>query len=79
MSLNLIAKVSGLKRIPPQSPHSTFTSERKFISIRRYPCPLHDEQDPSFLLKENREEPKPRNLANSVEENISLIIFQIPT
>ena len=37
-----------------QVSHSTNTSGRKCISIRRTPCPWHDSQRPPFTLKLNR-------------------------
>ena len=51
---HVIASVSSLKRAPPQTSHSTFTSGRKLISIVRTPWPSQASQRPPAVLKENR-------------------------
>ena len=48
------ASVSELKRRPPQTSHSTFTSGRKLISIVFTPWPSQASQRPPAVLKEKR-------------------------
>ena len=51
---NITASVSGLYRLPRHVSHSTHTSGRKCISIRRWPFPSHASQRPPGTLKLNR-------------------------
>ena len=51
------ASVSGLKRAPWQTSHGTFTSGRKLMAMVRTPCPSHDGQRPSLVLKLKRPGP----------------------
>ena len=48
------ASVSGLKRAPRHSSHSTFTSGRKLISTFFTPWPSHSSQRPPAVLNEKR-------------------------
>jgi hypothetical protein len=54
LSRKRTARVSGLKRAPPQLSHSTETSGRKLISMRFTPWPSQAWQRPPLRLKEKR-------------------------
>ncbi|MNR52951.1 hypothetical protein D3C85_1728810 [compost metagenome] len=72
------ASVSGLKRWPWQTSHSTFTSGRKLMPMVRTPWPSQAGQRPSPVLNEKREALYPRALASSVSANIFRIASQTP-
>ena len=66
LPLNKMAKVSGLKRRPPQTSHSTWTSGRKLISMRCIPWPSQASQRPPAVLKEKRLAVNPRMRASVI-------------
>ena len=66
LPLNKIAKVSGLKRLPPHTSQSTCTSGRKLISMRCMPWPSQASQRPPAVLNEKRLAVKPRMRASVV-------------
>ena len=55
LPLNMIASVSALNRLPPQTSQSTCTFGRKFISTLSRPCPWHFSQRPPLTLNEKRD------------------------
>ena len=79
LPLNLIAKVSLLYLLPPQTSHGTYTSGRKCISIFLTPSPQQASQRPPLTLKENLPLSYPCIFASLVFVNTSLISSNTPT
>ena len=73
------ARVSGLKRRPPQASQDTFTSGRNDISILFKPCPSQLSQRPPLVLNEKRLALQPLTRASLVSANRRRIRSQKPT
>ena len=73
------ARVSRLKREPPQDSQGTRTSGRKFIATLTWPWPLHSSQRPPLTLKEKRPGAKPRTRASGRAAKSFRISSHTPT